>query len=834
MTALTTCAVTITVLSPGGGAVGNAVVLAQLSERLVYHGIVIPDRVVGRTDATGVVVLNLFPNVLVASPVTHYNITIATPDKRVEHFTAVVPNKASTTLSEISGSAPPAGTGDDVARMLATLAEIEKKVRLDAASVASAKTSAMVSKLDSASSATAAASSATAAAASATAAAASEGKTKIDSDAAAASATLAQTHATGAENAKHAAQSSALQAGVSASNALTHENNAQTIYTQAQHLESVIAAMRDQVLHSIQASGQSGATITHVVAHTAFQYIATDGQTEFTGNDLYNNALSYSPGKLFLFLNGVILRPGADYSASDGSKVELTFPAAADDWLMALPLSDQTAGGGTGGGVSLPIAMSDVTGLVSALAAKFSSAHLPSMADVTGLDAALTLKFSPTNQPDMSQVTGLTSALSQKYGPTNQPSSADVTGLSDDLALLFGPLNNPTMSDVTGLDAALAQKYGPSNAPSVENITGLQDMLNQFATNVNMTLSEIRLGSQLYGTVTGGVPLHSDPHVLIFHTSGNLVVHETHLGAATLNKAFLEVTLVGGGGSGGMGADIGTGGGGGEVVTFTRIVRDGTYSVVIGDGGVYSGGSSHDGQATTLTIETDVYSAAGGSGGSGAHEMVALGGSTPSAQQLADAVYIPGGSSGIVKSVNNVTTATGGGAAGGQSGFPHGVEEESVSCGGSGYGGGGHGGGVAVLMKQGANGYSSLRMYREPVNQNDVYEYVATAGETTFSGVDTNGQTLSYIESSVLVLKNGAQLVGGIDYTATDGTSVVLTSGASAGDQLAVYASERAGDGEIGGGGGGSSTALGFTPGSGGKGIAIVRVRTASMMALGG
>jgi hypothetical protein len=68
------------------------------------------------------------------------------------------------------------------------------------------------------------------------------------------------------------------------------------------------------------------------------------------------------------------------------------------------------------------------------------------------------------------------------------------------------------------------------------------------------------------------------------------------------------------------------------------------------------------------------------------------------------------------------------------------------------------------------------------------YEYVATAGQTTFSGADANGATLSYVANSISVSLNGAVLRPGDDYTASNGTSIVLGSAASLNDELVVIA----------------------------------------------
>ena len=57
---------------------------------------------------------------------------------------------------------------------------------------------------------------------------------------------------------------------------------------------------------------------------------------------------------------------------------------------------------------------------------------------------------------------------------------------------------------------------------------------------------------------------------------------------------------------------------------------------------------------------------------------------------------------------------------------------------------------------------------------------------TVFSGTDNAGATLSYAAGKVLVYKNGLLLRSGSDYTATNGTSVVLASSANNGDVIRI------------------------------------------------
>lgn len=70
------------------------------------------------------------------------------------------------------------------------------------------------------------------------------------------------------------------------------------------------------------------------------------------------------------------------------------------------------------------------------------------------------------------------------------------------------------------------------------------------------------------------------------------------------------------------------------------------------------------------------------------------------------------------------------------------------------------------------------------------YKFVVSgATQTTFSGTDANGRTLAYLAGGEVVALNGSVLVGGgDDYTASNGTSVVLTTAAVTGDTLEVYA----------------------------------------------
>ena len=69
----------------------------------------------------------------------------------------------------------------------------------------------------------------------------------------------------------------------------------------------------------------------------------------------------------------------------------------------------------------------------------------------------------------------------------------------------------------------------------------------------------------------------------------------------------------------------------------------------------------------------------------------------------------------------------------------------------------------------------------------NLYEYTATAGQTTFTGSDDNGNSISFIQGNEIVVFNGI-ILDPSDYNSTSGTSIVLNVGAALNDLINVYA----------------------------------------------
>jgi hypothetical protein len=93
---------------------------------------------------------------------------------------------------------------------------------------------------------------------------------------------------------------------------------------------------------------------------------------------------------------------------------------------------------------------------------------------------------------------------------------------------------------------------------------------------------------------------------------------------------------------------------------------------------------------------------------------------------------------------------------------------------------------VNELKVYGASGWQAAGSSVNGTSQR--YNYTATSGQTTFTGADNNGNTLTYDAGYIDVYLNGVKLLNGTDVTVTSGSSVVLASGATTGDVVDIVA----------------------------------------------
>lgn len=248
---------------------------------------------------------------------------------------------ATTKASDASASATAAANSASAAATSATNASAS------AASASSSSTTAATQATNAASSATAAAGSATSASTSATTATTKAGEAATSATNAATSATNAASSATSAANSASDANTSAVSAASSAasaaalldnfddrylgakSSAPSLDNDGNALVLGALYFDSTTGKMRVYT-----ASGWIDASSASVATLATFEFVATAGQTVFTGNDANGASLAYVAPALMVTLNGVRLRPGDDYTATNGTSITLVNAAAVGDELV--------------------------------------------------------------------------------------------------------------------------------------------------------------------------------------------------------------------------------------------------------------------------------------------------------------------------------------------------------------------------------------------------------------------------------------------------------------------------------------------------------------------
>ena len=80
-------------------------------------------------------------------------------------------------------------------------------------------------------------------------------------------------------------------------------------------------------------TGLSGSAAIQTVVYT---FTATQGQTAFTGTDDNGLTLSYAPGYIYVFVNGVLVLDTTDYTATDGSTVNIVEALDSDNTVQII------------------------------------------------------------------------------------------------------------------------------------------------------------------------------------------------------------------------------------------------------------------------------------------------------------------------------------------------------------------------------------------------------------------------------------------------------------------------------------------------------------------
>ena len=248
---------------------------------------------------------------------------------------------ANTSATAAAGSATAASNSASGAATSATTATTKaSEASTSATSASSSATTANGAATTATTQATSASTSATNAATSATAAASSATSASTSATTATTKASEAATSASDANTSAVSAASSAASAAAlldnfddrylgAKSSAPSLDNDGNALVLGALYFDSTSGKMRVYT-----ASGCIDASSASVATLATFEFVATSGQTVFTGNDANGSSLSYVAPALMVTLNGVRLRPGDDYTATNGTSITLVNAAALNDELV--------------------------------------------------------------------------------------------------------------------------------------------------------------------------------------------------------------------------------------------------------------------------------------------------------------------------------------------------------------------------------------------------------------------------------------------------------------------------------------------------------------------
>lgn len=257
-------------------------------------------------------------------------------------------SNASTSATNASNSATSASGSASTATTQASNASTSASNAATSATSASNSASTATTQATNASnSASAASTSATNAASSASAASTSASNASTSATNASNSASTATTQATNAASSATASAASAVSAASSAASAAALLDNFDDRYLGAKTSDPsvdndgnalAVGALyfntTDGVMKVYTASGWIAASSASVATLATFEFVATAGQTVFTGADANGATLSYVAPALIVTLNGVRLRPGDDYTATNGTSITLVSAAALNDELV--------------------------------------------------------------------------------------------------------------------------------------------------------------------------------------------------------------------------------------------------------------------------------------------------------------------------------------------------------------------------------------------------------------------------------------------------------------------------------------------------------------------
>lgn len=499
------------------------------------------------------------------------------------------------------------------------------------------------------------------------------------------------------------------------------------------------------------------------------QKVATAGQTRFASDS------GYATGYVDVIVNGSDLVAGVDFNETgDGINIDIIEPCAADDNVKIVAWIPR----GLSDGYTKPEANALLALKADLVAGKIPSSQLPAYVDDV-LEYANLAAFPATGSAGIIYVAQDTNNCYRWSGSAYivlTDLSSYYTKTQSDALLVPSTVSDKNNTSTGYFDLPSGTTAQRPASPTVG--------MTRFNTDLNVV--------EAWHTTDGWVPLSNTFQAVggvetTYSSNGFTYKSHTFNSSGTFtvqsgNKSADLVVLAGGGGGGGR---VGSGGGAGGLIVSSQTLSLGSYSIVIGAGGV-GGTGGLDGAETLGSngVNTTAFglTAIGGGGGVEGNTRNGYSGGSGSG----------GGYDGTGGAGTSGQGNAGGGSAGGAGTYPY-------KQGGGGGAGAVGGTGSSSTGKAGDGGVGVANTYANGTSQ-----YYAGGG---------GGGSHNPYNSS---LANNGRGMGGNG----GGGNAGAPGGKNAGSD---------GSTNFGGGGGGASTdnANSYKGGNGGSGVVIIRYRIA-------
>lgn len=343
-----------------------------------------------------------------------------------------------------------------------------------------------------------------------------------------------------------------------------------------------------------------------------YEYIATQGQSTFSGNDRYGNPLSYVANTIFVVMNGSILNEVEEYSALDGSTITLNQSAAANDELIVYTFPPFNVANTYTQQQANTIFLKLTGGTISGNVNFANGSNFTVPVGNTAQRPIASAGFIRYN----TDLNTLESANNTAWANVGSGSASSGSGVS------WQPIQNTNFISVKNNGYLVNTATGNvtitlPTAPTLGDIVTIVDYAGVASANAFILYAA---GNKIQGnTLNVNVQSSGSALGLVYTDSTRGWIPYSGFSTSPIGNYSVSYLIAAGGGGGGASG----GGGAGGLITGTAVsIIPGTaYAISVGAGGSGSGGAGGSGTNTTFFGQTSI-----GGGGGGGHGVAATSG----------------------------------------------------------------------------------------------------------------------------------------------------------------------------------------------------------------